>query len=144
MGCLHRIQTANNMSKARIQDMDNDAEIGSVQPPSNQQADMEKQTETPPPADFKSAFKALGILDQFLALWILLAMIIGVVLGNFVPKTGPALQKGKFVGVSVPIAVGLLIMMYPILCKVRFETLHHSFRARTLWIQVGKSLPKDL
>jgi len=43
------------------------------------------------------------LLDRFLALWILLAMAIGIILGNFVPNTGPALQKGKFVGVSVPI-----------------------------------------
>lgn len=50
-----------------------------------------------------SAFKSLGWLDRFLAVWILLAMVIGVLLGNFVEQTGPALQKGKFVGVSVPI-----------------------------------------
>lgn len=50
-----------------------------------------------------SDFKALGLLDRFLALWILLAMAIGIILGNFVPSTGPALQKGQFVGVSVPI-----------------------------------------
>ncbi len=50
-----------------------------------------------------SAFKSLGWLDRFLALWIFLAMLIGILLGNFVPNTGPALQKGKFVGVSVPI-----------------------------------------
>lgn len=50
-----------------------------------------------------SAFKALGWLDRLLAVWILLAMVIGVLLGNFVPATGPALDKGKFVGVSVPI-----------------------------------------
>ena len=53
--------------------------------------------------DKVSAFKGLGWLDRFLALWILLAMAIGIILGNFVPNTGPALQKGKFVGVSVPI-----------------------------------------
>ena len=51
----------------------------------------------------KSAFKALGWLDRFLAVWIFLAMLVGILLGNFVPETGPALQKGKFVGVSVPI-----------------------------------------
>lgn len=51
----------------------------------------------------KSAFKSLGWLDRYLAVWILLAMIIGVVLGNFVPNIGPALNKGKFVDVSVPI-----------------------------------------
>ena len=50
-----------------------------------------------------SAFKQLGILDRFLALWIFLAMAIGIILGNFVPSTGPALQRGQFVGVSVPI-----------------------------------------
>lgn len=52
-----------------------------------------------------SAFKGLGLLDRYLALWIFLAMAIGIVLGNFVPGTGPALQKGKFVGVSVPIGM---------------------------------------
>lgn len=52
-----------------------------------------------------SAFKNLGFLDQFLALWIFLAMVIGILLGNFVPSTGPALQRGKFVGVSVPIGM---------------------------------------
>jgi arsenite transporter len=50
-----------------------------------------------------SAFKSLGWLDRFLAVWIFLAMAIGIILGNFVPETGPALDKGKFVGVSVPI-----------------------------------------
>jgi ACR3 family arsenite transporter len=50
-----------------------------------------------------SAFKSLGWLDRFLAIWILLAMVLGVLLGNFVPETGPALQKGKFMDVSVPI-----------------------------------------
>lgn len=51
----------------------------------------------------KSVFKALGWLDRFLAIWIFLAMLVGILLGNFVPETGSALQKGKFVGVSVPI-----------------------------------------
>jgi ACR3 family arsenite transporter len=54
-------------------------------------------------AEKVSAFKSLGLLDRFLAIWIFLAMAIGIILGNFVPNTGPALQKGKFVGVSVPI-----------------------------------------
>ncbi len=54
-----------------------------------------------------SAFKSLGLLDRFLALWIFLAMVIGILLGNFVSSTGPALQKGKFVGVSIPIGTSL-------------------------------------
>jgi ACR3 family arsenite transporter len=71
--------------------------------------------------DKVSAFKGLGWLDRFLAVWIILAMAIGewtdvksirnnklipgigILLGNFVPSTGPALEKGQFVGVSAPI-----------------------------------------
>ena len=102
----------------------------------------------------ESIFRGLGWLDRFLALWIFLAMAIGILLGNFVPNTGPALQKGEFVGVSIPIsesplplserttltrcqkAVGLLVMMYPILCKIRFETLHKVFSHREIWFQI--------
>jgi arsenite transporter len=49
--------------------------------------------------------RGLGFLDRFLVIWIVLAMAIGIILGNFVPNTGPALQKGQFVGVSVPIGM---------------------------------------
>lgn len=87
-----------------------------------------------------SVIRGLGWLDRFLAVWILLAMIIGVLLGNFVEEIGPTLQKGKFVGVSIPIALGLLVMMYPILCKVRYETLHQLLRTRGLWVQIGFSI----
>jgi arsenite transporter len=50
-----------------------------------------------------SVYAGLGWLDRLLVLWILLAIIIGIVLGNFVDGIGPALQQGKFVDVSVPI-----------------------------------------
>jgi ACR3 family arsenite transporter len=69
--------------------------------------DVEKQRTNDPeesPAK-QSAFKGLGWLDRFLAVWIFLAMAIGIILGNFVENTGPALQKGKFVGVSIPIGM---------------------------------------
>jgi ACR3 family arsenite transporter len=103
--------------------------------------DLENQTSPSETHKAKvSAFKSLGLLDRFLAVWIFLAMAVGIVLGNFVPNTGPALQKGKFVGVSVPIAVGLLVMMYPILCKIKYETLHHVFRTREIWIQIAFSI----
>ena len=67
--------------------------------------DVEKQrtNESEEFTEKQSAFKSLGWLDRFLALWIFLAMAVGIILGNFVENTGPALQKGKFVGVSVPI-----------------------------------------
>ncbi|CAI0651843.1 hypothetical protein COL26b_004293 [Colletotrichum chrysophilum] len=101
-----------------------------------QQPDLRQDGTT----DDTSTFKSLGVLDRFLAVWIFLAMLIGILLGNFVPNAGPALQQGKFVGVSVPIAVGLLVMMYPILCKVQYEKLHEIFRTREIWIQLGFSV----
>lgn len=84
--------------------------------------------------------KALGWLDKLLALWIFLAMAIGIILGNFVPGISETLTKGQFVGVSVPIAVGLLVMMYPILCKVQYETLPEVFSHRGIWKQIGFSV----
>lgn len=67
--------------------------------PEKAEADTEGQE-----SKHSSAFRQLGILDRFLAIWIFLAMAIGIILGNFVPSTGPALQRGKFVGVSIPIS----------------------------------------
>jgi ACR3 family arsenite transporter len=75
--------------------------------PTDSPQDVEKQSDPETAAGFEekkqSAFKSLGILDRFLALWIFLAMLIGILLGNFVENVGPALQKGKFVQVSIPI-----------------------------------------
>lgn len=80
-------------------------EVDPVSPPTAPMTDDEKQTDaaSTPSKQSLSAFKALGWLDRFLAVWIFLAMVIGILLGNFVPNTNTALEKGKFVGVSVPI-----------------------------------------
>lgn len=81
--------------------------MASETPTPDPEADPEKlQTEAasePTAQEQASIFKGLGWVDRLLALWILLAMVIGILLGNFVPETGPALQKGEFVKVSVPI-----------------------------------------
>ena len=55
------------------------------------------------PARYKSPYAGLGWLDRLLVLWIFLAIVIGILLGNFVENVGPALQRGQFVGVSIPI-----------------------------------------
>ncbi|KAG5981631.1 hypothetical protein E4U55_002743 [Claviceps digitariae] len=85
-------------------------------------------------------FKSLGWLDRYLAVWIFLAMLTGILLGNFAERMGEVLDRGRWVGVSIPIAIGLLVMMYPILCNVRYETLHTIIGKPALWKQIGFSL----
>jgi ACR3 family arsenite transporter len=55
--------------------------------------------------------------------WIGLAMLAGLVLGRLVPGLGEALSAVEVDGVSLPIAIGLLVMMYPVLAKVRYDRL---------------------
>lgn len=65
----------------------------------------------------------LSTIDRFLPLWIFGAMALGIALGRLFPDLGEWLDRVKVAGVSLPIAIGLLWMMYPVLAKVRFETL---------------------
>ncbi|MFH8614928.1 ACR3 family arsenite efflux transporter [Streptomyces sp. NPDC017979] len=65
----------------------------------------------------------LSFLDRYLALWILAAMAAGLGLGRLVPGLGDALARVTVAGVSLPIALGLLVMMYPVLAKVRYDRL---------------------
>ncbi|MYW65813.1 ACR3 family arsenite efflux transporter [Streptomyces sp. SID8379] len=65
----------------------------------------------------------LSTLDRYLAVWILLAMVMGLGLGRLVPGMGDALAKVEIGGISLPIAIGLLVMMYPVLAKVRYDRL---------------------
>jgi arsenite transporter len=65
----------------------------------------------------------LSTLDRFLPLWILAAMIVGLLAGRLIPGLGEALGAVAIDGVSLPIALGLLIMMYPVLAKVRYDRL---------------------
>jgi len=65
----------------------------------------------------------LSTLDRFLPVWIIAAMVVGLVGGRLVPGLGAALGAVAVDGVSLPIAFGLLIMMYPVLAKVRYDRL---------------------
>jgi arsenite transporter len=65
----------------------------------------------------------LSTLDRFLPVWIGLAMIVGLGLGKLVPGLDDALSKVEVGGISLPIALGLLLMMYPVLAKVRYDRL---------------------
>ncbi|MEU1456813.1 ACR3 family arsenite efflux transporter [Streptomyces avermitilis] len=74
----------------------------------------------------------LSFLDRYLAVWILTAMAAGLGLGRLVPGLGDALSKVTVTGVSLPIALGLLMMMYPVLAKVRYDHLDTVTRDRRL------------
>ncbi len=74
----------------------------------------------------------LSFLDRYLAVWILAAMAVGLGLGRLIPGLGDTLATVTVSGVSLPIALGLLVMMYPVLAKVRYDRLDTVTRDRRL------------
>ncbi|WP_435742624.1 ACR3 family arsenite efflux transporter [Microbacterium sp. PMB16] len=65
--------------------------------------------------------RRLSTLDRWLPLWIGLAMVGGILVGRFIPGVSEALADLEVGGISLPIALGLLVMMYPVLAKVRYD-----------------------
>ncbi len=95
---------------------------------------MSTQTTTPSTPGELAVVGKLSTLDRFLPVWIIAAMAAGLLLGRFVPGLNSALNAVTIGSISLPIAVGLLVMMFPVLAKVRYNETGRVLADRKLMV----------
>ncbi|KAJ1654728.1 arsenicals resistance [Dispira simplex] len=114
----------------------------SSMPPSPDSEDTHKIEQFPnpptralenPPLTFRHILRSLSWTDRLLPLFILLAIVGGALIGNYVPKANQHLNRVQVSDVSLPLFIGLLVMMYPVLCKVEYERIGKILRQRDFW-----------
>jgi len=91
-------------------------------------------TQSPPAQTSPPVIEQLSTLDRFLPVWIIAAMAAGLGLGALIPRLNHGLSSVQITGTSLPIAIGLLLMMYPVLARVRYEELGRLKAERGLFV----------